>query len=193
VYTREQGEIKMAYSDNYNLTKVYWKTYVDVYMDVYENVYNRMKPLYENEQALAAAVHTAMIAISKGAGMDMAGVITWDETLAEQEGFKMFAEPKVRQGYGQNQPSSGGYQKQSSGGYQKRVYDGPTELKGEASEKQVNKIHELLNDQNPAVQKVVANALAELNVAAPEELSKQDAHNIIDAGIKASPKRSYKK
>jgi hypothetical protein len=197
VYIQEKRREKMSYSDNYTLTKVYWKNYVAMYMDVYAEVYNKMKDLYDDEAPLAAAVHTAMIAFSKGSGMDMAGVITWDEKLADQEGFVMFADPKVHTGYAQSPQKtfggSGGYQKPASGGYQKKPYDGPTELKGPASEKQVNKIHELLNDNDPKVQKVVSDALSALNVAAPEELTKQDAHDIIDAGFKASPKKTYYK
>jgi hypothetical protein len=180
----------MTYSDNYNITKVYWKNYVNKYMDVYEAFYNKMKDIYEDEAALAAAVHTAMIAFSKGSGMDMAGVISWDETLATADDakFETFAEPKARTG-----GYSPGPQKTFGGGYQKKPYDGPTELKGPASEKQVNKIHEFLTDQDIKVQKTVSDGLAALNVADPEELTKQDASNLIQAGFDARTKKPYNK
>lgn len=180
----------MAWPENYTITKVYWKNYIDKYFDVYESVYNRMKELYDDEQALAAAVATTMIAFSKAAGMDMTGVVTWDETLAEQTDFNTFAEPKSASTT-PGQTNVSGFQK--SGTYQKKPYNGPTELKGPASEKQVNKIHEFLNDNDAKVQKIVAEALAELNVAAPEELGKQDASNIIQMGFDAKKKAPYKK
>jgi hypothetical protein len=177
----------MSYADNYNLTKVYWKNYVDKYMEVYKHVYNQMKEIYEDEQALASAVATTMIAFTKAAGMDMAGIVTWDETAVESEPeFRTFAEHKSSGGF----QKSGGEQK-PSGGFQKRPYNGPTELKGPASEKQVNIIHEFLTSNDAKVQKVVVEALEKIGVAAPEELSKQDASNIIQAGYDAKPKKSF--
>jgi len=182
----------MSYVESYTLTKVYWKSYMDKYFEVYEHVYNKMKELYSKEDSLSAAVATTMIAFSKAAGMDMAGIITWDETMVEgTPEFKTFVEQKAFKQAASTQAPVSGYQKPT--GFQKQPYNGPTELKGPASEKQVSKIHEFLNDKDANVQKVVAEALAELNVAAPEELSKQDASNIIQAGFDAKPKKFYKK
>jgi hypothetical protein len=187
----------MAYVDNYTLTTVYWKNYADKYMEAYNHFFNEMKDRYEDEQALAAAVATAMIAFSKASGMDMAGVVTWDENLAENPtDFTTFAKVKV---VGTQSSSSGGYA--PKGGYQKpgssggfgKPYTGPTELKGPASEKQVNKIHEFLNDQDAKVQKAVTEALAALDAASPEELSKQDASNVLQAGFDAKKKGGYSK
>lgn len=187
----------MSYVESYTLTKVYWKEYLAKYFEVYEHVYNKMKDLYSKEDSLSAAVATAMIAFSKASGMDMAGIITWDETVVEgTPEFTTFVEQKAYK-----QPSAptstqapvSGYQKPSGGGYQKKTYDGPTELKGPASEKQVNKIHEFLNDQDAKVQKIVVEALADMNVASPEELGKQDASTIIQLGFDAKKKGSYRK
>jgi hypothetical protein len=182
----------MAYVDNYTLTTVYWKNYADKYMEAYNHFFNEMKDKYENEEALAAAVATAMIAFSKASGMDMAGVVTWDENAAgETPEFTTFAKVKTvsSQPVG-SQTSKPGFQK--AGGFGK-PYTGPTELKGPASEKQVNKIHEFLNDSDAKVQRAVTEALAALDVASPEELSKQDASNVLQAGFDAKTKGGYKK
>lgn len=200
----------MPYAENYNLTKVYWKKYIDMYFDVYQSVYDRMSKLYENEEACAAAVATVMIAFSKASGMDMAGIVTWDEKDAgEAEDFKTFAEPKQRSegGYPQkswgNKPT-GGYQKpggyqQKPGGYQKRAYNGPSpdELTGPASAKQINKINELMNDQDQDVVEAVTTELGKLDIGDPEDLKdpnkgKSQAHHIIQAGIDVRTKKGKK-
>jgi hypothetical protein len=129
-----------------------------------------------------------MIALSKAAGMDMAGIVTWDASTAEQPDFKAFAEPKGTFKPAGTQAQFGG----NSGGYQKKPYDGPVgELKGVATDAQVSKIHEFLNDKDPKVSKMTSEALVALNVAAPEELSKQAAHDIISEVVKVSPKKPY--
>lgn len=186
-----------AYAENYKLVKMYKNNYIDKYMEVYEQVYNQMKEKYaDDQQALAAAVATVMIAFTKAAGMDMPGIITWDESEAvSDEDFKTFAEQKVRTESAPvyQKPAQGGYQKPAQGGYEKKQYTGPTELKGDATETQVNKINEYLNDRNAKVSDIATSMLQKLDVAGPEDLSKQEASDIIGACIGEKKKTSYAK
>jgi hypothetical protein len=100
---------------------------------------------------------------------------------------------KVKTTSAPNSPPSKPWQGQGQSQGARKPYTGPTELKGPASEKQVNKINEFLNDQNPKVQEAVTKALTELNVGSPEELSKQDASTVLQAGFDAKGKMGFKK
>lgn len=184
----------MAYVDNYDITRVYWERYLDIYLEVYAKVFDSMKGLYEDEVARAAGVNTTMIAFTKAAGMDMAGVVSWDEALAgETPDFVSFAAPKkpVSPSGGsfvKSAPSSG-YQKPTGGApTDKKPYDGPKELKGQISEKQLGFIHGFLNSKNDKVRSIAEEFMAEENVASPEDLSKQTASAIIDACFKETNK-----
>ena len=183
----------MAYPQDYDITNVYYTKWLEIYQDVYDKVYNTMKEKYKkDEQALQSACATVMIAFTQASNMNMPGVITWDASAAgETPEFKTFATLKSSEG------KSGGYQKSGgSGGYKGgggyKKYDGPKELKGEASQKQVDLLRSFLEDKNPAVSKLVADKMAELEISDPEEFSKQDASELIDSCFKARA-RSGKK
>lgn len=191
----------MVYVSDYTVSKVFWKNYIEKYTDVYNEVYNQMKEKYSDEQALQSSVATVMIAFTKAAGMDIPGVVTWDESEAVSDvDFKTFADLKVKPDVAKqaqaSAPASGGqktfYGNKSDG--QKKPYTGPTDgLKGKASAPQINKINEFLNSNNAAVSDTAVDMLRELDVASPEELSKQDASNIIQACFNAGGKSKYQK
>lgn len=195
----------MVYVSDYTVSKVFWKNYIGKYMSVYDDVYNQMKAKYDEESALQAAVATVMIAFTKAAGMDIPGVVTWDESEAvSDDDFKTFADLKVKtetakQNYSAPATQSSGGQKTfygNRGGQdgQKKPYTGPTDgLKGKASAAQINKINEFLNSNNAAISDKATEMLGELDIASPEELSKQDASNIIQACFNAGGKRPYQK
>jgi len=188
-----------AYAENYKVSKVYKNNYITRYIEVYTDVYNQMKELYkEGSPEIQSAVATVMIPFTKAAGMDMPGIITWDESEAvSDEEFKTFAEQKTRTETPQvarptyTKPAQ--EQGQQQGGYQKKQYTGPTELKGEATAVQVNKINEYLNDMNAKVSDMATSMLQKLDVAGPEDLSKQEASDIIGACIGEKKKTSYAK
>jgi len=204
VLIKRKGERRMAYTSDYELTKVYKNNYRARYMEEYRAYFNEMKQLYTDEQALASAVATAMIAFCKASGMDTPGVITWDETQAvSDEDFKTFVElknkPVVSSPPTQVAPQNRGNVQQQqvpqdnkSG---RNEYVGPTTgLKGRASEAQVNKINEYLNDQkNPEVSDLVTKMLLEANVSSAEELSKQEAFDIIGAVSQVKRKAGFVK
>jgi hypothetical protein len=185
------------YADNFDLTRVYWEKYLDIYLEVYRKVSESMNGLFDDEVAKAAAINTAMIAFTKAAGMDMTGVVSWDESLAgETPDFVSFAAPKKA-----TAPSGGSFVKTgvvsgqstttatpATGGYQKKAYDGPKQLSGPISEKQVQIITKFLNGNDDKVRAVAEETLADLNVASPEEMSKQDASTLIDTCFKMSSK-----
>jgi hypothetical protein len=187
----------MVYADSFDLTKVYWEKYLDIYLEVYRKVAENMNGLFDDEVAKAAAINTAMIAFTKAAGMDMTGVVSWDESLAgETPDFVSFASPKKAVA-----PTGGSFVKTNvssasansapvadAGGYQKKTYDGPKQLTGPVSEKQVQIINGFLNGNNEKVRAVAEETLADLNVASPEEMSKQDASVLIDKCFKMSSK-----
>jgi hypothetical protein len=189
----------MAYASDFKLVKMYKNNYIAKYMEVYEMVYNDMKGHYSDEQALASAVATVMIAFTKAAGMDMPGIVTWDEAEAiSDEDFKTFVEPKARESApsgGYNKPSyeKPAYGEKSQGGYQKKQYTGPTELSGDVTAPQIDKITQYLNDNNSKVADCAMNMLKKLDVGSPEELSKQEASDIIGACIAEKKKSSYAK
>lgn len=187
----------MAFVNDYNLTKVYKNNYRERYMNEYKAYFNEMKELYSDEQALASAVATAMIAFCKASGMDMPGVVTWDETQAvSDDDFKTFVELKAKP-VG-NVPDQRAFQPrgemaQDNKGPRKE-YTGPTTgLKGKASEAQVNMVNGFINDQNHAVSDLVTKMLLEANVSSAEELSKQEASDIIGAVSQIRKKSSYAK
>ena len=193
----------MVYVNDYTVSKVFWKNYIEKYTSVYDEVYNQMKEKYSDEGALQASVATVMIAFTKAAGMDIPGVVTWDESEAVSDvDFKTFADLKVKTEAAKqtSAPVNSGGQKpyygNKTGGQdgQKKPYTGPTDgLKGKASAPQINKINEFLNSNNSAVSDVAVDMLRELDVASPEELSKQDASNIIQACFNAGGKSKYQK
>lgn len=188
----------MAFVNDYNLTKVYKNNYRERYMNEYKAYFNEMKELYSDEQALASAVATAMIAFCKASGMDMPGVVTWDETQAvSDDDFKTFVELKDKQNVAVQGPKPAFQPRETTGQDGKaprKEYTGPTTgLKGKASEAQVNMVNGFVNDQNQAVSDLVTKMLVEANVSSAEELSKQEASDIIGAVSQIRKKLSYAK
>lgn len=181
----------MAYADNYEVTKVYKDNYISMIVNIYQQFYNQVKDLYQDEQARQAAVATLMIPFTKAAGMDITGIITWDaEKAVSDDEFTTFAEQKSKGNYGSN--GSGSYQKsynKPSGNNYKQPYNnaGGTpkknfgELKGPVTTGQIDQINSFLKDRNPEIVETAVRLLSEINVSEPEELSKQEASDIIGA------------
>ena len=174
----------MSYPE-FNLTKVYSKKYVSMWCEVYKQYHNELSALYDSDDAVAAAVATGMIAFVNASGMGMTGIITWDEKSAPaMEDFKTFADksavaakPTYTAPAGDRAPTQA--QGPAQGGYAKKPYDGPKELKGAISEPQIDLINKFLNSNHDGVREKAQSMLELLGVASPEELSKQDASDII--------------
>ena len=175
----------MSYPE-FDLTKVHSKKYVDMWCETYKQFHNQLSPLYDSDDAVAAAVHTGMIAFVNASGMGMTGIITWDEKSAPAvEDFKTFAEKKVegsakptyRAPAGDRAPATG--QGAAQGGNFKKPYDGPKQLSGPISEPQIDLINKFLNSNHDAVREKAQEMLDAMGVASPEELTKQDASDII--------------
>jgi hypothetical protein len=175
----------MAYPEDYEITKVQWKKYLGILDDAYETIWNQMKDRYKkDEAALQAACATVFIPFINAANGNLPGIVTWDDKDSHENAeFKVFAtlKPRENKSGGYSKPS-GGYNKPSGGGNYKKNYNNDKPLEGEATQKQLDWVNKFLNDkQNAKVQKIAVDMLAEADVASAEELSRQQASDIMQA------------
>lgn len=176
----------MSYmNDNVKVTPVYVKEYIEKYVDVYTQVYNSLGEIKE-VPARVSATNGFMMSFTQAIGMDKLGAVSFDESLVgTTDGFKTFA--TFEKSVATAVPTSAS--KQTNFTPQAPAQDGGKTpyrsngkpLEGDATEKQIATLEKFLNGKGDDLKKIVYGYLAKIEKASVDELSKQEASDLIDA------------